>query len=43
LFVLSLNGTGEAAYVPTGLAPRLSLDFAGRIRVSPSIPDKEES
>jgi hypothetical protein len=30
LFVLSPEGTGESAYVPTGTVPRLANDFAAR-------------
>ena len=43
LFVLSPNGTGETTYVATGLAPRLPLDFATRLRGAPSLSDKEDS
>ena len=36
------NPRRGAAYVATGLAPRLSLDFATRARRSPSLPDERE-
>jgi pilus assembly protein CpaF len=40
LFVLTTNGAGEDTYVATGVAPRLSLDFAARKEdAQPSRPD----
>jgi pilus assembly protein CpaF len=42
LFVFSTNGTGEPSYVATGLAPRLSLDFAVRKEGSPRRPDAKK-